>query len=189
MKAMILAAGKGTRVWPLTYELPKPMIPILGKPVLKYLIEHLARRGVRKIMINVSYQHEKIEQYFGDGNRFGVKIGYSFEGAIVDGVVVPQPVGSAGGLRKIHDFSGFFDETTLVLYGDAVIDLNLGAALLEHRQRGAQASLVVQLHVGEDCGRQKSRDARKDDLDQEILADKAFVPARNAINNTAMRPG
>ena len=143
MKAMILAAGKGTRVRPLTYELPKPMIPILGKPVLEYLVEYLARYGVREIMINVSYLHEKIEQYFGDGRRFGVQIGYSFEGTMVNGIVVPQPVGSAGGLRKIQDFSGFFDETTLVLCGDAVIDLDLGSALLEHRGSGAQASLIV----------------------------------------------
>lgn len=143
MKAMILAAGRGTRVRPLTYELPKPMIPILGKPVLEYLIEHLARHDMREIMINVSYLHEKIEQYFGDGQRLGVQIGYSFEGAMVDGVIVPQPVGSAGGLRKIQDFSGFFDETTLVLCGDAVIDLDLGAALMEHRRVGAQASLIV----------------------------------------------
>ncbi len=143
MKAMILAAGKGTRVRPLTYDLPKPMIPILGKPVLEYLVEYLARHGVREIMINVSYLHEKIEQYFGDGRRFGVQIGYSFEGTMVDGIVVPQPVGSAGGLRKIQDFSGFFDETTLVLCGDAVIDLDLGSALLEHRRSGAQATLIV----------------------------------------------
>jgi mannose-1-phosphate guanylyltransferase len=143
MKAMILAAGKGTRVRPLTYEIPKPMIPILGKPVLEYLVEHLARYGTREIMINVSYLHEKIEQHFGDGRRFGVQIGYSFEGTLVDGVVVPQPVGSAGGLRKIQDFSGFFDETTLVLCGDAVIDLDLESALQEHRRSGAQASLVV----------------------------------------------
>jgi mannose-1-phosphate guanylyltransferase len=143
MKAMILAAGKGTRVRPLTYEMPKPMIPILGKPVLEYLIEYLARYGVREIMINVSYLHEKIEQYFGDGRRFGVQIGYSFEGTMSDGVVVPQPVGSAGGIRKIQDFSGFFDETTLVLCGDAIIDLDLSSALLEHRCSGAQASVVV----------------------------------------------
>jgi mannose-1-phosphate guanylyltransferase len=65
MKAMILAAGKGTRVQPLTYELPKPMIPILGKPLLTYLIEHLARYNVREIMINTSHLHEKIEGYFG----------------------------------------------------------------------------------------------------------------------------
>lgn len=143
MKAMILAAGQGTRVRPLTYEMPKPMIPILGKPVMEYLIEHLARHNMREIMINVSYLHEKIEQYFGDGRRFGVQIGYSFEGTMVDGVVMPQPAGSAGGLRKIQDFSGFFDETTLVICGDAIIDLDLGAALAEHRRSGAQASLVV----------------------------------------------
>ncbi len=143
MKAMILAAGKGTRMRPLTYDTPKPMIPILGKPVLEYLIEYLARQGVREIMINVSYLHERIEQYFGDGSRFGVQIGYSFEGTLQDGVVVPQPVGSAGGMRKIQDFSGFFDETTLVICGDAIIDLDLGAALSEHRRSGALASLVV----------------------------------------------
>jgi mannose-1-phosphate guanylyltransferase len=80
MKAMILAAGKGTRVRPLTYDLPKPMIPILGKPVMAYLIEHLAKYGVRDIMVNVSYLHEKIEEYFGDGHQYGVQIGYSFEG-------------------------------------------------------------------------------------------------------------
>src|SRR4051812_13088734 len=142
-KAMILAAGQGTRVRPLTKYMPKPMIPILGKPVLEYLIEHLARYGVREIMINVSYLHEKIEQYFGDGRRFGVQIGYSFEGAMVDGMVVPQPVGSAGGMRKIQDFSGFFDDTTLVLCGDAVIDLDLNGALFEHRSTGAKVSLVA----------------------------------------------
>lgn len=144
MKAMILAAGKGTRVRPLTYELPKPMIPILGKPVLEYLIEHLARYGIHEVMINVSYLHERIEQYFGDGRRFGVEIGYSFEGTMVDGIVVPQPMGSAGGIRKIQDFSGFFDTTTLVLCGDAVIDLDLGCALAAHHRSGAQATLIVQ---------------------------------------------
>ena len=70
MKAMILAAGKGTRVRPLTYDLPKPMIPILGKPVMAYLVEHLARYGVTEIMVNVSYLHEKIEEYFGEGHQF-----------------------------------------------------------------------------------------------------------------------
>ncbi|MGH8619778.1 MAG: sugar phosphate nucleotidyltransferase [Burkholderiales bacterium] len=143
MKAMILAAGKGTRVQPLTYELPKPMIPILGKPVMEYLIEHLARYGVREIMINVSYLNDRIERYFGDGRRFGVEIGYSFEGAMEKGAVVPRPVGSAGGVRKIQDHSGFFDETTIVLCGDALIDLDLKSALHEHKRRGAQASLVA----------------------------------------------
>jgi mannose-1-phosphate guanylyltransferase len=143
MKAMILAAGKGTRVQPLTYELPKPMIPILGKPVLECLIEHLARYGVRQIMINTSYLHDKIEGYFGDGHRFGVEIGYSFEGRMVNGKVVPHPIGSAGGIRKIQDFGGFFDETTIVLCGDALVDLDLNLAMSEHRARGAIASIIT----------------------------------------------
>lgn len=143
MKAMILAAGKGTRVRPLTYELPKPMIPILGKPVMAYLIEHLAKHDVSEVMVNVSYLHEKIQQYFGDGHRFGIQIGYSFEGDISNGAIVPSPVGSAGGMRKIQDFGGFFDETTIVICGDAIIDLDISAAVAEHRRKGALVSLVA----------------------------------------------
>lgn len=143
MKAMILAAGKGTRVQPLTYELPKPMIPVLGKPVMAYLVEHLEKYGVRELMVNVSYLHDRIEQYFGDGRRFGVEIGYSFEGDIQNGEIVPNAMGSAGGMRKIQDFSGFFNETTIVLCGDAIIDLDIAAALEEHRRKGAIASLVA----------------------------------------------
>lgn len=143
MKAMILAAGKGTRVRPLTYELPKPMIPLLGKPVMAYLIEHLAKHDVREVMVNVSYLHEKIQQYFGDGQRFGVHIGYSFEGDISNGQIIPSPVGSAGGMRKIQDFGGFFDETTIVICGDAIIDLDITAAVAEHKGNGALVSLVA----------------------------------------------
>ncbi len=143
MKAMILAAGKGTRVRPLTYELPKPMIPLLGKPVMAYLVKHLAKHDVREIMVNVSYLHEKIQHYFGDGQRFGVNIGYSFEGDISNGQIIPSPIGSAGGMRKIQDFGGFFDETTIVICGDAIIDLDISAAVAEHRRKGALVSLVA----------------------------------------------
>ncbi len=144
MKAMILAAGKGTRVRPLTYDLPKPMIPILGKPVMAYLVEHLSRYGITEIMVNVSYLHEKIEEYFGEGHQFGVQIGYSFEGYTNDaGEVVPEPLGSAGGMKKIQEFGHFFDETTIVLCGDALIDLDIKSALFEHRRKGALASVVT----------------------------------------------
>jgi mannose-1-phosphate guanylyltransferase len=142
-KGMILAAGQGTRVRPLTRDLPKPMVPILGKPVMEYLIEHLARYGVREIMVNVAYHHRRIEEYFGDGNRWGVSLGYSYEGEYDHGEIVPKPLGSAGGMKRIQEFSGFFDETTLVICGDALIDLNIGAALYEHRTKGALASIVA----------------------------------------------
>lgn len=142
-KGMILAAGQGTRVRPLTKDLPKAMVPILGKPVMEYLVEHMARHGVTQIMVNVAYHHRKIEEYFGDGHRWGVEIGYSFEGALEQGEVVPRPLGSAGGMRYIQDFSGFFDETVVVVCGDALIDLDIGSALQEHRAKGALASVVA----------------------------------------------
>jgi mannose-1-phosphate guanylyltransferase len=142
-KGMILAAGQGTRVRPLTRDLPKPMVPILGKPVMEYLIEHLARHGITQIMVNVAYHHQRIEEYFGDGSRWGVEIGYAYEGVREHGDILPRPMGSAGGMRRIQDFGGFFDETTLVLCGDALIDLDITAALQEHQAKGALASVVA----------------------------------------------
>jgi mannose-1-phosphate guanylyltransferase len=100
IKGMILAAGQGTRVRPLTKDLPKPMIPILGKPVMEYLVEHLALFGVDEIMVNVAHKHYKIENYFGNGHRWGVNIGYSYEGIREYGEVTPKSLGSAGGMRK-----------------------------------------------------------------------------------------
>ncbi len=142
-KGMILAAGQGTRVRPLTKDFPKPMVPLLGKPLMEYLIEHLARHGITEIMVNVAFHHQKIESYFGDGHRWGVEIGYAYEGVREHGEVLPRPMGSAGGMRRIQDFGGFFDQTTLVLCGDAVIDLDISAALAEHRRKGALASVVA----------------------------------------------
>ncbi|MEO7106411.1 MAG: NDP-sugar synthase [Rhodoferax sp.] len=142
-KGMILAAGQGTRVRPLTQDLPKPMVPILGKPLMEYLIEHLARHGITEIMVNVAFHHHKIEEYFGDGSRWGVQLGYAYEGIREHGDILPRPMGSAGGMRRIQDFGGFFDETTLVLCGDALIDLDITAAIAEHKAKGAMASVVA----------------------------------------------
>ena len=143
MKAMILAAGKGTRVRPITYTIPKPLIPILQKPVMEFLLELLRQHGFDQIMVNVSHLAHEIEGYFRDGQRFGVDIGYSFEGSIVDGELVGEAVGSAGGLRKIQDFNTFFDDTFVVLCGDALIDLDLTAAVQQHRANGAIATVVT----------------------------------------------
>ncbi|NES80217.1 MAG: NDP-sugar synthase, partial [Moorea sp. SIO2B7] len=143
MKAMILAAGKGTRVRPITHTIPKPLIPILQKPVMEFLLELLRQHGFTEIMVNVSHLAEEIESYFRDGQRFGVHIGYSFEGKIVDGELVGQAVGSAGGMRKIQDFYPFFDDTFVVLCGDALIDLNLTEAVKYHKEKGAIATIVT----------------------------------------------
>ncbi|MBW4574474.1 MAG: NDP-sugar synthase [Aphanothece sp. CMT-3BRIN-NPC111] len=144
MKAMILAAGKGTRVQPITYTIPKPLIPILQKPVMEFLLELLRQHGFDEIMVNVSHLAHEIESYFRDGQRFGVQIGYSFEGRIEEnGQLVGEAVGSAGGMRRIQDFSPFFDDTFVVLCGDALIDLDLTAAVKWHKEKGAIATVVM----------------------------------------------
>jgi mannose-1-phosphate guanylyltransferase len=143
MKAMILAAGKGTRVRPITHTTPKPMIPILQKPVMEFLLELLREHGFNEIMVNVSHLSEEIENYFRDGQRFDVQIAYSFEGRIKDGELIGEAMGSAGGLKKIQDFQAFFDDTFVVLCGDALIDLDLTEAVRRHREKGAMASLIT----------------------------------------------
>lgn len=143
MKAAILAGGKGTRVRPITATIPKPMIPIINKPVMEFLVDLLRGHGVDQILVTTSYLASDIENYFRDGSRFGVQIGYSFEGYYHDGSVVPEGLGSAGGLRKIQDFSGFFDETFVVLCGDAIIDLDVTRAIELHRRNGALATIVL----------------------------------------------
>ena len=143
MKAMILAAGKGTRVRPITHTIPKPMIPILQKPVMEFLLELLRQHGFTEIMVNVSHLAEEIENYFRDGQRFGVEIAYSFEGRIEDGELIGDAMGSAGGLKKIQTFQRFFDDTFVVLCGDALIDLDLSEAVRRHKAKGAMASLIT----------------------------------------------
>ena len=143
MKAMILAAGKGTRVRPITYTIPKPMIPILQKPVMEFLLELLKQPGFNQVVANVSHLANEIEGYFRDGQRFGVELAYSFEGRITNGELVGDALGSAGGMRKIQDFSPFFDDTFVVLCGDALIDLDLTEAVRQHKEKGAIATIVM----------------------------------------------
>jgi mannose-1-phosphate guanylyltransferase len=143
MKAMILAAGKGTRVRPITYTIPKPLIPILQKPVMEFLLELLRHHGFNQVMVNVSHLANEIEGYFRDGQRFGVELAYSFEGRVVDGQLVGEAIGSAGGMRKIQDFYPFFNDTFVVLCGDALIDLDLTEAVRQHKEKGAIATIVM----------------------------------------------
>jgi mannose-1-phosphate guanylyltransferase len=143
MKAMILAAGKGTRVRPITYTVPKPMIPILTKPVMEFLVELLRLHGFNEIMVNVSHLADEIENYFRDGSRFDVQIAYSFEGRIVEGKLIGEALGSAGGMRRIQDFYPYFDDTFVVLCGDALIDLDLTAAVKWHKEKGSIATIIM----------------------------------------------
>lgn len=143
MKAMILAAGKGTRIRPITYTIPKPLIPILQKPVMEFLVELLRTHGFDQIMVNVSHLANEIENYFRDGQKFGVHIAYSFEGRIEDGNLIGEALGSAGGMKRIQDFNPFFDDTFVVLCGDALIDLDLATAVKWHKEKGAIATIVM----------------------------------------------
>ncbi|MCP9759256.1 NDP-sugar synthase [Aquitalea sp. S1-19] len=143
MKALILAAGKGTRLMPLSRDIPKPMLPILDRPLLECLIEHLAHHGFDQIVINTSYLSREIEGYFRSGRRFGVELAFSYEGFECDGELVDTPLGSAGTLRAIQQHAGFFDDTFVVLCGDALIDIDLGALVAEHHRLGALATLAL----------------------------------------------
>ncbi len=142
MKGMILAAGKGTRVMPITQTIPKPMIPILGKPVMESMIQLFAAHGVDEIVVNTCHLAEVIEHYFGNGHHFGVQLSYSYEGGQGE-KSVRKALGSAGGMKKIQEFSGFFDETFVVVCGDAWIDLDITKAVQWHKAKGGIATIIT----------------------------------------------
>jgi mannose-1-phosphate guanylyltransferase len=132
MKAMLLAAGLGTRLRPLTYELPKPMVPILGRPVMEHIIRLLARHGFDDVIANLHYFPDLIRTRFGDGSRYGVRLVYSHE---------PELMGTAGGVRNVRDHFG--DETFLIISGDALTDIDLTALWEAHRRKGGIATLAL----------------------------------------------
>src|SRR5579872_6210935 len=106
VKAMILAAGEGTRLHPLTYEFPKPLVPVVNEPVMEHIIRWLAKQGIGEIIINTWYLADQIESYFKNGSSWGVDISYSREAVLS---------GTAGGVRRVMDR---FDGTFLVVGGD-----------------------------------------------------------------------
>jgi len=133
MKAMVLCAGYGTRLSDLTRDIPKAMLPLQGRPLLEYIISHLAQQGFTQIIVNLHFKPEQIRDYFKDGTRWGVKIHYSCE---------PELLGTAGGLKKAASFLRQGD-LFLAQYGDVLIDQNLKKMLDFHRTRCALATLLV----------------------------------------------
>jgi len=131
MKAIILAAGKGERMLPLTRDTPKPMLPINGKPVLEYLVRLCKKHGVRDLAINTSYFPANIIESFQNGLELGVNIRYSFEKTLL---------GTAGALNS---FRNFFTEPFFVIYGDNITDLDLTKMTETHRKNNAQATLYL----------------------------------------------
>ncbi|MBA6064390.1 nucleotidyltransferase family protein [Pseudomonas mosselii] len=111
MKAMILAAGKGERMRPLTLHTPKPLVPAAGKPLIEYHLEALARAGIREVVINHAWLGQQIEDHLGDGSRFGLRIRYSAEG---------EPLETGGGIFKALPLLG--DAPFLLVNGDVWTD-------------------------------------------------------------------
>lgn len=182
MKAMILAAGKGTRVRPITNDTPKPMIPLLQKPVLESIIEHLKTCGIDEIIINTSYLSSKIEDYFGNGSRFGVQIAYSFEGEMQGNKLVSKALGSAGGMKKIQEFSSFFDDTFLVLCADALIDLDIQKAISIHKQKESIATIALKEVSKEQTSKYGIVELNKDN---KILTFQEKPDIEDAVSNLA----
>jgi mannose-1-phosphate guanylyltransferase/mannose-1-phosphate guanylyltransferase/phosphomannomutase len=126
MKAMVLAAGLGTRLRPLTYEITKPMVPVLDRPVMEHILDLLERHGFESVVANLHYFPDTIRDYFGD------RITYSME---------EELLGTAGGVRACAEFFG--DEPFVIISGDALTDIDLGALVARHREAGGVATLSV----------------------------------------------
>ncbi len=143
MKAMILAAGKGTRLHPVTEQTPKPMIPLVGPRLLDRVIGKLADQGFRDIAINSAHLGHRIMDTYANGAQLGVNLLHSFEGGAIGGDLMPAPLGSAGGMRQIQQTHGFFDTDFAVVCGDAYFDFDLEAAMQAHCRSRAVATVVV----------------------------------------------
>jgi NDP-sugar pyrophosphorylase family protein len=130
-KAFILAGGVGTRLRPFTYEIPKPMLPVKGRPILEYNIRNLIEHGVNEIVLGIGYKGDLIKEYFGDGSTFGIKIRYSKES---------KPLGTAGALKKAERY---FKDTFFMCNGDEIKDVNYSKMLALHTRKQAIGTLAL----------------------------------------------
>lgn len=134
MRAMILAAGVGSRLDPLTRNVPKPLVPIINRPVMEYLVLLLKQHGFHDIMVNVHYLGDVIADHFGDGSKWGVNIHWSREDELW---------GDAGSVKRVQEF--FQNETFLVIGGDDLTDMDLTAVVQTHKQKQATATLALSI--------------------------------------------
>jgi mannose-1-phosphate guanylyltransferase len=132
MKAMVLAAGQGTRLHPLTEHTPKALVPVAGRPMIEYSLLLLKRYGIREIIINLHHLGDQIESYLGDGKQWGLQITYSKE---------PELLDTGGGLLKAKRF--LQDGTFIVINTDVLIDLALSDLVAFHEKNRAVATLVL----------------------------------------------
>ena len=132
MKAMVLAAGQGTRLRPLTETLPKALVPVAGRPMIEYSLLLLRHYGIQDIVINLHHHGEQIEKRLADGSQLGLQISYSVE---------PELLDTGGGLLKAKPF--LQDDTFIVINTDVLIDLHLDELVEFHRKQRAAATLVL----------------------------------------------
>src|SRR3990167_6567846 len=132
MKAMVLAAGVGSRLDPLTMQIPKPLVPVANRPVMEHILRLLKHHGVGQVISNLHYLPEKLVEYFGDGSALGLNMQFYLEEKLS---------GDAGGVRGCREFLG--DETFLVLMGDLLTDVNLSHLVRQHKLKGAIATIAV----------------------------------------------
>ena len=132
MKAVLLAGGEGRRLRPVTGEGPKPLVPLLGRPVMEHILRLLRREGFGEVCATLRYRAEDIRSRFGDGSALGVRLSYRVE---------REPLGTAGSVKNCADFYG--NEDFLVVSGDAACDFRLGELMAEHRRRGAAVTLAL----------------------------------------------
>src|SRR5664279_2272750 len=131
MRAMVLAAGLGTRLRPVTHAIPKPMVPVLNRPVMEHTARLLAQHGFVETIANVYWFPETIEAHFGDGSGLGLELSYSRE---------EQLLGTAGGVRNA---AGFLGDSFLVVAGDALTDIDFAAMRGFHESHDGLATLAT----------------------------------------------
>ncbi len=132
MKAVVMAGGEGSRLRPVTANLPKPMVPICNQPIMEHILTLLKRHGIEDIVATLYYLSEEIQGYFGDGQDFGVNMSYSIE---------TTPLGTAGSVKKAE--KQLQDETFLIVSGDALTDCDLTKAIEFHKRKGSLATLIL----------------------------------------------
>jgi len=132
MRAVVMAGGEGTRLRPLTTSYPKPLLPIVDRPMLHHVLTHLGRHGITESVVTVQFMAGLIRSYFGDGDEFGMRLDYTTD---------DRPLGTAGSVHRAAGQLG--DETFVVISGDAITDIDLTALVAFHRSRGALATVAL----------------------------------------------
>jgi len=131
MKAILLAGGLGTRLRPLTNETPKPLLPIKGKPIIEHTMLNLKKHGITEIILSIGYKAEKIQEYFGNGEKLGVEIEYCIE---------DEPLGTGGAIKMAtENIKGPF----VLLWGDNLSDVNVTQMIDFHKERSAKLTMLL----------------------------------------------